>query len=86
MTAKSFQVGEVVSLKSSDRSMVVERVDYDQVFCVWHGKELVRRGSFPAACLRLSDGSFDGVGQLIIEGVTHSRSEIEMILKAEGNA
>jgi uncharacterized protein YodC (DUF2158 family) len=82
-----YAVGSVVSLNSGGQGMTVERVDADSVACVWIDRDgRVRRDSFLGACLRLGDSRFDGIADLLIEGVTHTRPEIDACSKVAGNA
>jgi uncharacterized protein YodC (DUF2158 family) len=80
-------IGDVVSFKSGGQGMTVEEVNLNMVGCVWLSRDgRVRRDTFPSACLRHGDSRFDGIADLVIEGVTHSSDEIDVYLKAAGNA
>jgi uncharacterized protein YodC (DUF2158 family) len=48
----SFQIGEIVELKSGSPDMTVEGGEGESVYCVWFDKMDAKRGVFPAAALK----------------------------------
>jgi uncharacterized protein YodC (DUF2158 family) len=50
----SFQVGDVVELKSNSPYMTVEKTDGDCVYCVWFSGEQPIRSHFPPDALKKS--------------------------------
>jgi len=49
--ANGFAVGDVVQLKSGGDVMTVEKIEGDNVFCVWSHDKKVERDTFVAATL-----------------------------------
>jgi uncharacterized protein YodC (DUF2158 family) len=83
----AFAIGDRVSLTSGGQAMNVESVQTESVACVWLDKAgKVRRDTFPKQCLRHGDSRFDGIPDLVIEGITHTRDELDSYLKVSGNA
>lgn len=47
----TFQIGDTVMVRSGGPRMTVERIDGDQVYCVWFEKTKAHRGSFSSGVL-----------------------------------
>ncbi|MBA2589074.1 MAG: DUF2158 domain-containing protein [Alphaproteobacteria bacterium] len=52
----TFQVGDVVELRSIGPNMTVEAVKDETVHCVWFSSAEVKRAYFPADTLKKSGG------------------------------
>jgi len=82
-----FKTGNMVSLKSGGAAMVIEALVDDLAQLVWMDKQArTRRDQLPTVCLRHSSGQFDGVRDLVIEGVTHSTDQLVDYLETAGRA
>ena len=67
--------------------MTVEGSEDGKIDCVWADRQgRVRRDNFPVAVLSRSHVEFDGIGDLVIEGVTHTKREIDAMYGDAGNA
>ena len=47
----TFQVGDVVKLKSGGEAMTIEEIDGEDVTCVWFESKRVQRATFAVATL-----------------------------------
>ncbi len=84
---ESLLLGDVVTLKSGGLPMTVVDCIGEQRVVAWQDKQgRMHKDQFHHDCLRRSAGEFDGMDNLIIEGVTHSREEIDAYLETAGNA
>ncbi|MGD9810407.1 MAG: DUF2158 domain-containing protein [Sphingobium sp.] len=83
----TFSPGDVVSLQSGGAAMTLVQIMGNDADCVWMTKlGQLRRTTLPTKCLRAGTDEYDGVGTLIIEGMTHSRDEIDRLYGDAGNA
>lgn len=55
----SFQIGDVVELKSISPNMTVEKTDGSIVYCAWFSGHEVKRDSFPADALKKKAGDWN---------------------------
>jgi uncharacterized protein YodC (DUF2158 family) len=49
---ETFAVGDVVQLKSGGASMTVEKVDGDDISCVWSEGKKVQKATFSSGALK----------------------------------
>jgi len=52
MSGEAFKVGDVVQLKSGGVRMTVERIDGEDISCVWFEGKRVERNAFPVGALQ----------------------------------